>query len=112
MLGPYVHQIDPLLADVAGVHLWWYGLGFAVGFLEIHVFLKRGRAGLGLSLREVWSLSLFMVIGVLAGGRLVEIAFDEWPFYRRHPGLIPAYWLGGMATHGLLLGAAAAAGVF
>jgi phosphatidylglycerol:prolipoprotein diacylglycerol transferase len=42
----------------------------------------------------------------------VEIAFDEWPFYRDHPGLIPAYWLGGMATHGLLLGAAAAMGLY
>jgi len=112
MLGPYVHRIDPVLADLAGVHLWWYGLGFAVGFLQIHLFLRRGHAGLGLSLREVWSLSLFIVIGVLAGGRLVEIAFDEWPFYRLHPQLIPAYWLGGMATHGLLLGAAAGAGLF
>lgn len=112
MFGPYVHRIDPVLADVAGMHLWWYGLGFALGFLQIHVFLRRGRAGLGLSLREVWSLSLFIVIGVLAGGRLVEVAFDEWPFYRQHPWLIPSYWLGGMATHGLMLGAAAGAGLF
>lgn len=102
----------PVLADVAGVHLWWYGLGFAVGFLQIHRFLRRGHASLGLSPREVWSLSLFIVIGVLAGGRLVEIAFDEWLFYRRHPRLMPAYWLGGMATHGLMLGAAVGAGLF
>ena len=38
--------------------------------------------------------------------RVVEVLFDEWPFYRQHPELIPALWLGGMATHGLLLGAA------
>lgn len=112
MLGPYVHRIDPVLADVAGVHLWWYGAGFALGFLQLLRFLLRDHARLGLSLREVWSLSLFMVVGVLAGGRFVEIAFDEWPFYRSHPGLIPAYWLGGMATHGLLIGAALAAGLF
>ena len=42
MFGPYVHQIDPILLDIAGVHLWWYGLGFALGFLEIHLFLRRG----------------------------------------------------------------------
>jgi phosphatidylglycerol:prolipoprotein diacylglycerol transferase len=40
------------------------------------------------------------------------VAFGEWPFYREHPWLIPAYWLGGMATHGLLLGAAAGAALF
>ena len=112
MFGPYVHQIDPILFDIAGVHLWWYGLGFALGFLEIHLFLRRGHGRLHLSLREVWSLSLFMAIGVLVGGRAVEIAFDEWPFYREHLGLIPAYWLGGMATHGLMLGGAVGAGLF
>jgi phosphatidylglycerol:prolipoprotein diacylglycerol transferase len=112
VFGPYVHAIDPIVADVGGLHLWWYGLGFALGFLELHLFLGRGRAGLGLTQREAWSLSLFIVVGVLVGGRLVEISFDEWPFYRDHPWLVPAYWLGGMATHGLLLGAAAAVGLF
>jgi phosphatidylglycerol---prolipoprotein diacylglyceryl transferase len=106
MVGPYTHRIDPLLADFGGVYLWWYGLGFALGLLQMHRFLRQRRGDLGLSLREVWSLSLCITIGVLAGGRLVEIAFDEWPFYRRHPWLIPAYWLGGMATHGLMAGAA------
>jgi phosphatidylglycerol:prolipoprotein diacylglycerol transferase len=108
----YVHDIDPIVADIAGVHLWWYGLGFALGFLSIHRFLIRDRARLGASERDVWSLSILMIVGVLIGGRAVEIAFDEWPFYRAHPGLIPAFWLGGMATHGLLIGAAAAAGFF
>ena len=42
----------------------------------------------------------------------MQIAFDEWPFYSAHPQLVPAFWLGGMATHGLLLGAAAATAVF
>ena len=112
MFGPYIHQIDPILFDIAGVHVWWYGLGFALGFLEIHLFLRRGRGRLHLSLRDVWSLSLFIAVGVLIGGRFVEITFDEWPFYREHLGLIPAYWLGGMATHGLMFGGAVGAGLF
>ena len=69
-------------------------------------------AVLGLALGIGANVALFMIIGILAGGRAVEIAFDEWPFYREHPELIPAYWLGGMATHGLLLGAGTAAGLF
>ncbi len=112
MVGGYVHDIDPVLGDLAGLHLWWYGLGFALGFLQIHRFLVRGRIGLGLSRRDAWTLSILIVAGVLVGGRVVEIAFDEWPFYRAHPGLMPAFWLGGMATHGLLIGAAAATGFY
>jgi phosphatidylglycerol:prolipoprotein diacylglycerol transferase len=107
MFGPYVHQLDPIVGTLGGVHIWWYGLGYAIGFLEMLVYLLRTRHTLGLDRRQVYSLTLFVTIGVLAGGRAVEVSFDEWPFYRNHPGLIPALWLGGMATHGLLLGAAA-----
>ena len=112
MLGPYTHRIDPILFDVGGLHLWWYGLGFALGFLELHLFLGRGHRQLRLSPREVWSLSLFVAVGVLVGGRTVEIAFDEWPFYRENLHLVPAWWLGGMATHGLLLGGGIGAALF
>ncbi len=112
MFGPYTHRIDPILFDAGGVQLWWYGLGFALGFLELHLFLRRSHGRLTLSPREVWSLSLFVAVGVLIGGRAVEIAFDEWPFYRDHLHLVPAWWLGGMATHGLLLGGALGAALF
>lgn len=112
MFGPYEHHLDPVLADVGGVYLWWYGLGFALGFLDLHLVLTRGRGHLRLSRREAWSLSLFLIVGVLLGGRAVEIMFDEWPFYREHLHLVPAYWLGGMATHGLMFGGGLAAGLF
>jgi phosphatidylglycerol:prolipoprotein diacylglycerol transferase len=108
----YVHDIDPVIADLGGLHLWWYGLGFALGFLHLHLFLMRDRRRVGLSVRDVWSLTLLITAGVLLGGRAIEIAFDEWPFYREHPALIPAFWLGGMATHGLLIGAAVATALF
>jgi phosphatidylglycerol:prolipoprotein diacylglycerol transferase len=108
----YIHDIDPIVAEIGGVYLWWYGLGFAVGFVQLHRFVMRDRQRLGLSARDAWSLSIMLTAGVLIGGRTVEIAFDEWPFYRAHPYLIPAFWLGGMATHGLLLGAAVATAAF
>ena len=107
MPGPFVHQIDPVVADVAGVYLWWYGLSYTLGFLGLHLWFRRARNRLGLSLADVYSISLYLVTGVLLGGRLVEVVFYEWDYYANHPAHIPAYWLGGMATHGLLLGAAA-----
>jgi phosphatidylglycerol:prolipoprotein diacylglycerol transferase len=107
MLGPYVHNIDPIIATLGGVHLWWYGLSYTLGLLQMYLFIKRRRGRLGLTLREVYSLSLLLAFGVLAGGRLIEVAFDEWPFYSQHPLLIPSYWLGGMASHGVMVGALA-----
>lgn len=112
VLAFFVHRIDPILGTVFGVHLWWYGLSYTLGFLQIHLFLRRGRTRLGLTSAEVSALSLLVALGVLAGGRAVEVLFDEWPFYRAHPSFIAAYWLGGMATHGLLMGAAAGTVLF
>ncbi len=112
MPGRYVHALDPVVVDLGGLYLWWYGLGFALGFLHIFLFLRHHRARLTLTLRDVYTLTLLVMVSVLMGGRLIEVAFDEWSFYREHPWLIPAYWLGGMATHGLLLGAGVGAGLF
>jgi phosphatidylglycerol:prolipoprotein diacylglycerol transferase len=103
MMGPWTHHIDPIIGTAFGVHLWWYGLSYALGFLNAHFFFMRRRTELGLSTREVYELSLLLSIGVLIGGRLIVVN-NEWAFYRDHLGLIPAVWLGGMATHGLILG--------
>jgi phosphatidylglycerol---prolipoprotein diacylglyceryl transferase len=104
VLGPYVHHIDPVIASIGGVYLWWYGLSYSLGFLNAHFFLWRNRARLALSEREVYDLTLFLVVGVLVGGRSLVVLNNEWSFYRDHLTLIPALWLGGLATHGLLLG--------
>ncbi len=112
MLGPYIHRIDPIIADIGGLHLWWYGLSYALGFTQIYLFAKRHRRGLALTRSAVYALTLMVGVGVLIGGRVVEVSFDEWAFYREHLWFVPAYWLGGMATHGLLLGAAAGSWLF
>jgi phosphatidylglycerol:prolipoprotein diacylglycerol transferase len=112
VFGPFVHHIDPVIGGVGGVSLWWYGLGYALGFAEIFWYLRRHRRELAMSLADVYTFTLMVAIGVLAGGRAVEVAFDEWGFYSRHPSLVPALWLGGMATHGLLIGAGIATGLF
>ena len=101
--GPWVHHIDPIIGTVFGIHLWWYGLSYSLGFLNAHLSFMRRRHQLGLSVRSVYHLSLLLAGGVLAGGRAL-VVFYEWPFYRDHLSLIPAVWIGGMATHGLILG--------
>ncbi len=102
-MGPWVHNIDPIIGTIFGVHLWWYGLSYSLGFLNAHFFFVRRRAELGLSKREACELSLLLSTGVLVGARVLVVN-NEWAFYRDHLALIPAIWLGGMATHGLILG--------
>lgn len=101
-----IHAIDPVIGSLGGLLFWWYGLSYSLGFLNAHLFLRRNRDRLGLSVRSVYSLTLCLAIGVLAGGRALVVFVHEWSFYRERPDLIPAMWLGGMATHGLLIGGA------
>jgi phosphatidylglycerol:prolipoprotein diacylglycerol transferase len=110
-MGPWVHDLDPIIGTVFGVHLWWYGLSYSLGFLNAHLSFMRRRAELGLSTREVYELSLLLSTGVLVGGRLIVVN-NEWAFYRDHLDLLPAVWIGGMATHGLIIGGFAGVALF
>ncbi|MBA2378472.1 MAG: prolipoprotein diacylglyceryl transferase [Blastocatellia bacterium] len=111
-MGPFVHNIDPIIASVSGVHVWWYGMSFGLGFLNAHLFLRRNRERVGLSLTGVYDVTLFLAVGTLAGGRALVVINNEWEFYRDHLSLIPSIWVGGFASHGLILGAAAGVGAF
>lgn len=104
MSGPFVHNIDPVAFEFGGVYFWWYGFSYSLGFLCVFLWFYRHRESLAMTVSEVLSITLFLCVGVLLGGRLVEVLFYEFDYYRAHPLQIPAFWLGGMATHGLLLG--------
>ena len=112
MPGPFIHNIDPVIVTVAGVHLWWYGLSFTLGFLNAHLFLRKNRSRVALSLTEVYDLTLLLAVGTLLGGRTLVVVNNEWEFYQDHLLLIPSIWVGGFASHGLILGAAAGVAIF
>ncbi|HUF03921.1 MAG TPA: prolipoprotein diacylglyceryl transferase [Aridibacter sp.] len=108
----YIHNIDPIIVSVGGIHLWWYGLSFTLGFLSLHFFLRRNRDRLALTLDSVYTLTLFIAAGILIGGRALVVVNNEWDFYREHMWLVPAIWIGGFASHGLIVGGAAGVGLF
>jgi phosphatidylglycerol:prolipoprotein diacylglycerol transferase len=112
LLGPYVHNIDPIIGTIFGVHLWWYGLSYTLGFFNAFNFINKRRGNLSLTGSQVYDLCILIAAGVLVGGRVVEVVFYEWSFYSENVKLIPAYWLGGMASHGLLIGGLAAVWIF
>ena len=112
MAGPFVHDIDPVIAQVGPVYLWWYGASYTFGLLLAFGWVRRVRGALGLDPAGAWLLVTLLAAGVLVGGRAVEVVFYEWGYYGRNPWHIPAVWLGGMSTHGILLGAILAVALF
>lgn len=108
----FVHRINPLLGELFGITLWYYGLTYSLGFLGIYLWFKRAQRRLGWTDRDVLDLSILVALGVLLGGRAFEIAFYEWSYYTQHPSQVFSYWRGGMATHGILLGGIVAIWLF
>ena len=112
MLGPFVHRIDPVLLEIGGVYFWFYGLSYSLGFISIFLWFRRVRRRFGLTVGAVYTLTIFVALGVLIGGRLLEVFIYEWPYYSEHLSQIGAAWLGGMSTHGVLLGVVVAGSLF
>jgi phosphatidylglycerol:prolipoprotein diacylglycerol transferase len=97
--------IDPVLVGVGPVRLWWYGLAYAIGLLAVDLWMWFRRERLGFDGRDVAEFSLMFAAGVLLGGRIFDVVLYEWFYYEDHMWQIPSLWEGGMATHGVLLGA-------
>jgi len=104
MIGPFVHNLDPVIGQIGGMYLWWYGLSYSLGFLSLFRWARMVRGSLAMDVPQVYDLTLLVAAGVLLGGRLVEVVFYEWPYYSAHPWHVPWVWLGGMSTHGILFG--------
>jgi len=105
----FVHSIDVVMFRVLGFDVYWYGFAYTFGFAGMVYWLRHERDKLGWTPRQVIDTSIIFVIMILAGGRIFEVIVYEWEWYREHPEQIAMLWKGGMATHGLLLGAVAGA---
>lgn len=50
-------------------------------------------------------LTIYMIIGAVAGARLGHILFyEKWTYYLTHPVMIFKTWEGGLASHGAVIG--------
>src|SRR3712207_5653134 len=97
--------MDPVMAEIGPWRLWYYGLAYAIGLLTVDLWLWLRRDRLGFDGRDVAEFSVLFAAGVLLGGRVFDVLLYEWFYYEDHLRQIPILWQGGMATHGVILGA-------
>jgi phosphatidylglycerol:prolipoprotein diacylglycerol transferase len=105
MSSGWVHNLNPVIAKLGDIQLYYYGLAYAVGFLGIYGWLRYRRTSLNWHVREVYDFSILFSIGVLLVGRLFSVIVYHRQYYQKNPAELLSYWQGGMATHGVLLGA-------
>ncbi len=95
--------IDPILVALGHFSISWHGL-FIVVAIVVGIWISVHLAGkAGLSVDTMYSLALWAVPGGIIGARLVHV-IDYWGYYSANPGAILAFWEGGLALWGGILG--------
>jgi phosphatidylglycerol:prolipoprotein diacylglycerol transferase len=99
-------HIDPVLIKLGPFHVGWYGLMYVFGFIASYLLVRyqMRKKSFGISRQEVENLYVYIIIGLIIGGRLGYILFYNLPLYLKAPLEIFAIWHGGMSFHGGLLG--------
>ncbi|MBN1792804.1 prolipoprotein diacylglyceryl transferase [Candidatus Woesearchaeota archaeon] len=111
----FINNINPVLLSLGPLQIRYYGLVYALGFLAayylIYKFSKEGKIKNMTSERSD-ILTLYMIIGGIAGGRLFHFIFYNLASLIQNPLELFYIWHGGMSFHGGLLGMAFAIWLF
>lgn len=100
--------MHPVLFRIGPLPVYSYGTALALAFL-IGIALARKRAGrMGVDPELITDLSVYILIGTLAGARLFYVISD-WSSFRGNPLDIFKIWQGGLVFQGGLFGGVAVA---
>ena len=113
-------DIDPVAFQLGPIAIKWYGLAYLAGLLLGWLYIRRL-----LSQPKLWAgdlapfvpekvddLLIYVVAGVLLGGRLGFVLFYEPSYYLENPLDVLAVWKGGMSFHGGFFGSGVAIWIF
>tara|TARA_Y100000768_G_scaffold346671_1_gene294376 strand:+ start:308 stop:1117 length:810 start_codon:yes stop_codon:yes gene_type:complete len=107
-----VHNFDPVLIDFGYIEIRWYSLSYIIGIIlgwayanKIIKICKKERY-IEKYLEKVYfdDFIIFLIFGIIIGGRFGYIVFYNFEYYLNHPYEIFAIWKGGMSFHGGLIG--------
>ena len=97
-------NVDPEIFNVGPIHVRYYGLLFAMGFMLGYYILERMFKSEGIKQEWLDKLFMYVVIATIVGARLGHVIFYGWEYYSQNPGDIIKVWEGGLASHGGAIG--------
>src|SRR5512146_2931484 len=98
----------PILFKIGPLPLHTFGVMLAIAILVGSSWLLRESRRLGdpaITEERLQKLIWWVVIGVIAGGRLMHVIVS-WDYFAKHPLEIPAIWKGGLVMYGGFIGTA------
>lgn len=101
----FIHwNVSPEIFSLGPLHIRWYGLLFAVGFLFGYSHGEKMFKHENIDLKWLESLFIYLIVATVVGARLGHVFFYGWDYYSQHPIEILYVWQGGLASHGGALG--------
>jgi len=105
MIFNYINwNADPEIINVLGISVRYYGLLFVSGLILCIYLLGRIYKIENIPYEHLEKLSIYGMIGILAGARLGHCLFYQPEYYLRNPWEILFIWHGGLASHGAAIG--------
>ncbi len=95
---------NPEFFSMGPISIRYYGLSYAISFLCGYYLVERMFKNDHVPLEWGQKGFLYVLLGIVIGGRLGHVFFYEWSYYSWHPWEILMFWQGGMASHGAGLG--------
>ena len=103
-----VHNLDPVLINLGFFQIKWYSIAyiFAIifGWMYGNFIIKNKKAFISIKTQDFDDLILYLIFGIILGGRLGYVFFYNFEYYIVNPSEIFKVWLGGMSFHGGLIG--------
>ena len=104
LLNHITWNLDPVLFSIGNIHVRWYGLMWALGFLLGYFVMRKIYRREKMSDESLDKLLVFMLLFTVVGARLGHCLFYEPKEYLSHPLSILKVWEGGLASHGGAIG--------
>lgn len=95
-MSPIIFQIGPLT-------IRWYGVLIMAGVILGLVLAGREAKRQDVSIELIYDLFFYMILSAVLGARLYYVVFS-WDLYRNNIREILAFWHGGLAIHGAVVG--------
>ena len=115
-----VHNFDPILVDFGFLQIRWYSIAYILGIILgwlyaikiIKINKKKSYNYRGLEEKTLDDFIVYLILGIIIGGRLGYVIFYNFSYYFTHSYEIIKIWQGGMSFHGGLIGVIVAIFIF
>jgi phosphatidylglycerol:prolipoprotein diacylglycerol transferase len=115
MLAILFPNIDPIAISLGPISIHWYGIAYVLGIIFGTYIIRRLEKKYKIAKmdsEEFDNLVVYIIIGIVAGGRIGEILFytpkmiidDFWEIFK--------IWHGGMSFHGGIIGVSISIWIF